>query len=133
VVAALILGLGTALTAVTPAVAAPGADTNLLVVIDPPKTIGPEDRKEPLTAWLRCGLNTQNTHPFPAQACAEVIGVKGDIGAIPPMPGFHCLAYEQPVGIHVTGEVEGVPVAFHDVESNTGCAIISHGHVFRIG
>jgi hypothetical protein len=137
--AALILGLGTALAAVPPATAAPvavapSAATNLLIVIDPPTTSGPENRREPLTAWLRCGLNPgQNTHPFPAQACAEVINAKGDIGAIPPLPGFHCMTYEQPVRIHATGEVEGRPVSFHDVESNTGCATISHGHVFRIG
>jgi hypothetical protein len=144
---ALILGLGTALAAVSPAAAAvspaaaavspvaavPGGNTNLLIVIDPPTTAGPETRRVPLTAWLRCGLNPgQNTHPFPAQACAEVINAKGDIGAIPKLPGFHCLAYHQPVGIHATGEVQGVPVSFHDVESNTGCAVISHGHVFRL-
>jgi hypothetical protein len=131
---ALILGLGTALAAVSPAAAVPSAATNLLIVIDPPTTAGPEDRTKPLTAWLRCGLNPgQNTHPFPAQACAEVINAKGDIGAIPKLPGFHCLTYVQPVAIHATGEVEGRPVSFHDVESNTGCAAISHGHVFRIG
>jgi hypothetical protein len=138
---ALILGLGTALAAVSPALAAvspaaavPDGNTNLLIVIDPPTTAGPETRTVPLTAWLRCGLNPgANNHPFPAQACAEVINAKGDIGAIPRLRGFHCLAYHQPVAIHATGEVEGVPVSFHDVESNTGCASISHGHVFRLG
>ena len=142
---ALALGLAATLAAVSPATAAPitapgaaptgaaAGGTNLFVEISPPRGGGPETRTVPLTAWQRCSPTASNTHPVPAQACAEVIGAKGDIGAIAPLPGSACMSYVQPVTISVTGEVEGVPVDFKDVESNTGCASISHGHVFRIG
>jgi hypothetical protein len=130
---ALAIGLGAGLAAAAPASAGPAAaGTSLLVVIGPPQGSGPSNRTEPITAWLRCDPWAFNQHPFPVQACAEVINAKGDIASIPPLPGYACLAVYQPVTISVTGHVEGVPVSFSDVESNEGCASISHGHVFRL-
>jgi hypothetical protein len=130
---ALALGLGAGLAAAAPASAGPAATgTRLLVVIGPPQGSGPSDRTGPIMAWLRCDPWAFNEHPFPAQACAEVINAKGDIASIPPLSGHACLAVYQPVTISVSGQVEGVPVSFSAVATNEGCAAISHGHVFRL-
>jgi hypothetical protein len=111
---------------------ATAAGTSVLVEIGAPTMPGPIRRTEPITAWLRCDGWSSNEHPYPERACAELIAAKGDVAAIPPLPGTGCLAYYQPVTIKLVGTVEGVPVRFTDVATNQGCAAISHGHVFRI-
>lgn len=131
--AALVFGLAAPAAAAVPGAAASGVDgTSVRIEIGAPMGPGPSPRTEPVTVWLHCDPWASNRHPFPAEACAEIIGVKGDVAAIPPMRGFGCVAVYQPVEITVTGTVEGEPVRFTDVESNEGCAAISHGHLFRI-
>jgi hypothetical protein len=79
---------------------------------------------------LRCNA-TGNEHPYPVEACAEVAAVKGDIDAIP-AANAGCAGVWQPVRISVTGTVGDESVRWSDEVSNEGCAVISHGHVFRL-
>lgn len=107
--------------AVAPAAAAAagGAPTQLRIS-------GPQG-----TVTLTCGLNAPGgTHPYPREACAEIDAANGNIAAIPPMPGVGCTGLWDPVAIGATGTWQGMPVRFSDIESNAGCARISHGHVF---
>ncbi|MEO3745384.1 SSI family serine proteinase inhibitor [Plantactinospora sp. B5E13] len=109
---------------VTPAV------TSLHVVVGAPKGPGPSKRTEPVVVLLRC-VGPGNEHPYPAEACTEVEAVKGDIAAIPPL-NAGCAGVWQPVDISVSGVVRDEPVYWTEEVSNEGCAVTSHGHVFRI-
>lgn len=104
--------------------------TSLHIVIGPPQGPGPSKRTEPVVVLLRCGA-PGNEHPYPAEACAEVEATKGDIDAIPP-GSSGCAGVWQPVQISVSGVVAGGSVQWTDQVSNEGCAVNSHGHVFRI-
>jgi hypothetical protein len=104
--------------------------TSLHVVIGPPQGPGPSKRTEPIVVLLRCGA-PGNEHPYPAEACAEVEAAKGDIDAIP-AGSAGCAGVWQPVRISVSGVVANESVQWSDQVSNEGCAINSHGHVFRL-
>lgn len=83
------------------------------------------------TVTLSCGTGpTPDTHPYPKEACAEIEAAKGDIAAIPPLPGAGCTDEWDPVLVGVTGRWQGSEILFSDFESNPGCSRISHGHVF---
>ncbi|MFC0528497.1 SSI family serine proteinase inhibitor [Phytohabitans kaempferiae] len=70
------------------------------------------------------------THPYAKEACAEIDGARGDIAAVPRLPGYGCLDEWDPVLIGVTGRWRGQEVLFSSFESNRGCAAIRHGHIF---
>ncbi|MBF9130817.1 hypothetical protein I0C86_17890 [Plantactinospora sp. S1510] len=103
---------------------------SLHIVIGPPQGPGPSKRTEPVVVLLRCDA-PGNEHPYPAEACAEVEAAKGDIDAIPP-GSSGCAGVWQPVRLSVSGVVAGESVQWSDQVSNEGCAVNSHGHVFRI-
>ncbi|MBE1492432.1 SSI family serine proteinase inhibitor [Plantactinospora soyae] len=104
--------------------------TSLHVVIGPPQGPGPSKRTEPVVVLLRCDA-PGNEHPYAAEACAEVEAVKGDIDAIP-AGNAGCAGVWQPVRISVSGVVANELVQWSDEVSNEGCAVNSHGHVFRL-
>jgi hypothetical protein len=110
--------LGALALAAPPAAAAPAA-TNELRIYSPSGVIT-------MTCDPFVGFPT---HPHQAAVCAEISDAKGDIAAIPPLPGG-CTDVWDPVLIGVTGRWEGKEILFSEFESNPGCAAISHGHVF---
>ncbi|MEE6257450.1 SSI family serine proteinase inhibitor [Plantactinospora sonchi] len=133
---ALVVGLGVVAGFPTGTASASTVDpaapavTSLQVVIGAPKGPGPSKRTEPVVVLLRCD-GPGNEHPYPVQACAEIEAVKGDIDAIPPL-GAGCAGVWQPVEISVSGIVEDESVYWTEEVSNEGCAVPSHGHVFRL-
>lgn len=70
------------------------------------------------------------THPHAKEACAEIDAARGNIAAVPRLPGYGCLDEWDPVLIGVTGTWRGQEVLFSSFESNKGCAAIRHGHIF---
>ncbi|MGI5215831.1 SSI family serine proteinase inhibitor [Plantactinospora sp. CA-290183] len=135
VLAAVAMGVSAAVLPAGPVradgpVAATPSGTTLQVVIGVPRGSGPSDRTRPIVVSLRCDL-VGNEHPYPVEACAEVEAVKGDIDAIPPT-GAGCTDVWQPVRISVSGTVADQPVRWSEEVSNEGCAVIAHGHVFRL-
>jgi hypothetical protein len=131
---ALVLGAGLAAVPAGSAAADPlviGPKTTLLqIVLGASAEPGPSERKEPIVVQLSCDL-VGNTHPYPAEACAEIEAANGDISAIPPQDAA-CIAVWQPVEISVNGIVEGQVVEWSATESNEACAAISHGHLFDL-
>jgi hypothetical protein len=112
------LVLAGALVTVAPT-AAPAAGDTQLRIYSPSGTV-----------TLACGLNTGPVgHPYQKEACAEIDAAKGDIAAIPPLAAG-CSGLWDPVLIGVTGRWQGTEILYSDFESNSGCAKISHGHLF---
>jgi hypothetical protein len=132
-VAAALLALAVAaagLAPATPAAAGHGwSGSWLKVTIGAPTTPGPSDRTEPIVGWLTCDP-AGGTHPFAAEACAELAATGGDIAAIGSTGG--CGGVFQPVEITAWGRWQGQPVWYAETVDNDGCARISHGHVFRL-
>jgi hypothetical protein len=79
---------------------------------------------------LDCEDLAASTHPYAAEACAEIEKAQGDITHVPGLSGQFCTGLWQPVSISVTGLWQGNTVSFSDVASNIGCGRISHMHVF---
>ena len=82
------------------------------------------------SATINCDAIAASTHPYAAEACAEIDAVKGEIAAIPPLPKHGCLGVWLPVTISVSGIWQGGRLSYSEVASNSGCGRISHLHVF---
>jgi hypothetical protein len=83
----------------------------------------------PRLAVLTCEP-TGGTHPRAAQACDEIAKVAGDIAAIPASGG--CVDVWEPVTITARGTWQGKALDFTEEQTSVGCAMASHGVVFRI-
>ena len=84
-----------------------------------------------LSATLTCDP-AGGDHPYARESCLELAQASGDVAAVKPQPNAACLAVWIPVEISAVGTWRGLPVSFTDVESNVGCARLSHGHIFDI-
>ncbi|MEH1129730.1 SSI family serine proteinase inhibitor [Micromonospora sp. CPCC 206061] len=121
IAAVALAALGALALAAPSAAASPAADDNEVRIYSPSGVI-----------LVDCGPVGPGlpTHPHQKEVCSEISDAKGDIASIPPLPGQGCTDVWDPVLIGVTGRMDGKEILFSEFQSNSGCAAISHGHVF---
>jgi hypothetical protein len=112
--------------AASPAAADEEKGGTLGIMITPLPGGGPST---PRLASLTCEP-TGGTHPWAADACAQIAKVGGDIAAIPASGG--CVDIWEPVTITARGTWQGKALDYTAQQTSVSCAMVAHGVVFRI-
>ncbi|MFF5438364.1 subtilase-type protease inhibitor [Streptomyces achromogenes] len=79
---------------------------------------------------LSCAPTATGTHPAPAEACAELRGLDGDLDALKPADGVMCTKVYDPVVVTLQGVWQGQRVSYEHTFGNTCMRDAAGGSLF---